>query len=116
MGSGTGIRALGHLLEDFGSLVSRRNVVVLGLPLIREEPEALAFDANGTMLRLTVVDKLCPAGYTALGWDVTDIREEIAQLESRGVTFGSIARMPQEKSGIWTAPDGSRVAWFVDPD
>jgi hypothetical protein len=24
--------------------------------------------------------------------------------------------MAQDEDGIWTAPSGSRVAWFADPD
>src|SRR5205085_7932667 len=42
---------------------------ILGLRLVSEEmPFALVFDAHGTMLRLTIVKKLSPAGYTVLGW------------------------------------------------
>ncbi len=41
----------------------------LGLRLVSEElPFALVFDAHGTMLRVTIVKKLKPAGYTVLGW------------------------------------------------
>src|SRR5690242_11705682 len=45
----------------------------LGLPLVSEElPFALAFDAHGTMLRVTMVKEVIPAGYTVLGWLVPD--------------------------------------------
>ena len=45
----------------------------LGLRVIDEDPYALALDANGTMLRVTVVPELRPAGYTVCGWRVDDI-------------------------------------------
>ena len=34
----------------------------------------------------------------------------------RGVRFERYAFMTQDDAGIWTTPDGSRVAWFNDPD
>ncbi len=41
----------------------------LGLRLVSEElPFALVFDAHGTMLRVTIVKKVKPAGHTVLGW------------------------------------------------
>ena len=44
----------------------------LGLRLVSEEmPFALVFDAHGTMLRVTIVKKVSPAGYTVLGWQVS---------------------------------------------
>ena len=46
----------------------------LGLPLVSEEmPFALVFDAHGTMLRVTVVERVVSAGYTVLGWQVPNI-------------------------------------------
>jgi len=40
-------------------------VDTLGLSVIDEDPYALGLDANGIMLRVTVVPELQPAGYTA---------------------------------------------------
>src|SRR6267154_1544741 len=46
----------------------------LGLRLVSEEmPFALVFDAHGTMLRVTTVKEVIPAGYTVLGWQVPNI-------------------------------------------
>ena len=40
----------------------------LGLNLVSEDPFALVFDVNGTMLRVTPVPELTPAKFTVLGW------------------------------------------------
>ena len=89
----------------------------LGLPLVSEElPFALVFDAHGTMLRVTVVKTLSPAGYTVLGWQVPDIAVAAKDLRKAGVQFERYPGMQQDELGIWTSPGGSRVAWFKDPD
>ncbi|HTB99004.1 MAG TPA: hypothetical protein VK716_18490 [Terracidiphilus sp.] len=51
---------------------------VLGLRLVSDElPFALVFDANGTMLRVTVVQNLNPDPFTVLGWDVASIEATV---------------------------------------
>jgi catechol 2,3-dioxygenase-like lactoylglutathione lyase family enzyme len=89
---------------------------ILGLALISDEPVALVFDANGTMLRVAKVQELSPAKYTVLGWEVADIRSEVKELRRRGVQFEHYDGLPQDESGIWTSPAGAQVAWFRDPD
>lgn len=88
----------------------------LGLRLAEEDPFALVFDASGTMLRVTTVAKVQPAGYTVLGWHVPDIRQAVDALSARGVAFQRYSGLPQDEAGIWTSPSGARVAWFTDPD
>jgi catechol 2,3-dioxygenase-like lactoylglutathione lyase family enzyme len=89
----------------------------LGLPLLSEElPFALVFDANGTMLRVTVVKKVIAAGYTVLGWRVADIVAAAKALSNAGVQFERYQGMEQDTLGIWSAPGGAKVAWFKDPD
>lgn len=88
----------------------------LGLPLISEDDFALVFDANGTDLRIQKVRALEPAGHTALGWQVPDLRETVHGLRDRGVTFERYPFFEQDVDGIWDAPGGARVAWFKDPD
>lgn len=88
----------------------------LGLPLVEDGPFAFVFDANGTMLRVQKVEKLVPATHTVLGWDVPDIRAEIQELTKHGVRFERFEGLPQDQSGIWTTPQGAKVAWFKDPD
>jgi catechol 2,3-dioxygenase-like lactoylglutathione lyase family enzyme len=89
---------------------------VLGLRLVSDEPVALVFDANGTMLRIQKIEKLTPQPFTALGWWVADIRATISSLVARGVTFERYPWAEQDSLGIWLAPSGARVAWFKDPD
>ena len=57
----------------------------LGLNLVEESPFAFVFDAHGTMLRLTPVQKVAAAGYTVLGWEVTDIEDAVKRLTKAGV-------------------------------
>ena len=88
----------------------------LGLPLVNEDPFALVFDANGTMLRVTRVQELAPAKYTVLGWQVRDIVQTVKDLQKAHVTLERYPGMQQDKLGIWSSPGGARVAWFKDPD
>jgi catechol 2,3-dioxygenase-like lactoylglutathione lyase family enzyme len=89
----------------------------LGLRLVSEElPFALVFDAHGIMLRVTIVKKLKPAGYTVLGWQVPRIKAAAKALTKAGVVFERFPGMQQDDLGIWSSPNGGRVAWFKDPD
>jgi len=88
----------------------------LGLSLISEDNFAVVLDANGTMLRLQKVETFTPSPFTALGWEVSNIRAAVSELVARGVTFQKYPWMDQDELGIWSAPSGARVAWFRDPD
>ena len=88
----------------------------LGLTAVEQNDFACVFDANGTMLRVTAVGTVSPAGYTVLGWRVTDIEGTVRGLTARGVEFRRYAGMDQDEHGIWTTPGGEKVAWFTDPD
>ena len=63
----------------------------LGLRLISEDQFAIAFDANGVMLRVAIVPKHIIAPYTVLGWQVDDIHSTVATLASNGVRFECFA-------------------------
>jgi catechol 2,3-dioxygenase-like lactoylglutathione lyase family enzyme len=89
---------------------------VLGLKLLNEDEFALAFDANGTMLRIQKVEKLAPQPFTALGWAVSDIKDAVGSLAESGVKFERYSFLEQDALGIWQAPSGTKVAWFKDPD
>lgn len=89
---------------------------MLGLQLVSEDPYALVFDAGGNTLRVTTVPEPKTAEYTVLGWEVADIAAAVDTLRRAGIEFQRYEGMKQDPSGIWTAPDGSRVAWFKDPD
>jgi catechol 2,3-dioxygenase-like lactoylglutathione lyase family enzyme len=90
----------------------------LGLRLLSDEtPFALVFDANGTMLRITIVPEHPPAPFTVLGWQVRDIEATVRRLTEAGIVF---LRYPglndAEPLAIWASPNGARIAWFHDPD
>lgn len=90
----------------------------LGFALTHDDDFALVFDANGTTLRVTKAREHTRAHGTVLGWQVDDIDAAVAELSSRGVTFEqfNLPFMQQDERGIWTTPNGDRVAWFRDPD
>jgi catechol 2,3-dioxygenase-like lactoylglutathione lyase family enzyme len=88
----------------------------LGLRLVQESPFALEFDAHGTMLRVTIVERAVIAPYTVLGWNVSDVVATVEKLRQAGVKFSRYPGMDQDKQDIWTSPSGARIAWFKDPD
>jgi catechol 2,3-dioxygenase-like lactoylglutathione lyase family enzyme len=88
----------------------------LRLPLLEANGFARVYDANGTQLRVTLVESLPKAPYTVLGWRVEDIAQATAELHAAGVRFQRYEGMEQDDNGVWIAPGGTRVAWFSDPD
>jgi catechol 2,3-dioxygenase-like lactoylglutathione lyase family enzyme len=89
---------------------------VLGFRLLEATEIASAYDANGTQLRVTLVDRPARAPYTVLGWRVRDIVQTIRALRQAGVGFKRYEGMAQDDHDVWIAPGGSRIAWFADPD
>ncbi len=89
---------------------------VLGLKLVSEDNFALVFDANGTMLRVTIVPAFTPQPFTILGWDVRDIAATVQALSAKGVVFQKYGMPGQDERGIWKSLAGAQVAWFKDPD
>jgi catechol 2,3-dioxygenase-like lactoylglutathione lyase family enzyme len=88
----------------------------LGLKFLRNDGFALVFEFNGTMLRAGMSETVPPSQNTVLGWEVTDIAATAMKLREAGVELRRIPGRGQDDLGIWTAPDGSKVAWFQDPD
>jgi len=89
---------------------------VLGLRLVSDEAFALVFESEGTTVRVQKVARMTPSPYTVLGWSVPDIDTTMERLRSGGVQFESFGLPGQDEAGVWTAGDGTRVAWFKDPD
>ena len=88
----------------------------LDLALTEDNGYALIFDANGTQLRVQRVETVAPHPYTALGWEVADLAATVRALAADGVAMARFPGLPLDADGIWDTPDGSRVAWFHDPD
>lgn len=89
---------------------------VLGLEFKEEDPFAIVMNGNGIDIRIVDVGPFTPASYTILGWAVDDIEESVSTLRAKGVAFETYEGMDHDELGIWTAPDGARVAWFKDVD
>jgi catechol 2,3-dioxygenase-like lactoylglutathione lyase family enzyme len=89
---------------------------VLGLRFVNDDSFALVFDAHGIQLRITKVPEFTVTPYTILGWEVPDIVQSVTALRNAGVEFNKYDWPGQDHLRIWTAPDGSRIAWFKDPD
>ena len=89
---------------------------ILGLKLLSEDNYALEFDANGTHLRVTTVREFQPFPFTVLGWNVDNISSSIKLLNDKNIFCEKYEFLEQDKLGVWTSPNGSKVAWFKDPD
>ena len=89
---------------------------VLGLRLLSQDNYALEFEVNGILLRVVTVPELKPQAFTVLGWNVADIASTIKSLNDKNVFCEKYDSLEQDDSGIWTSPNGSKVAWFKDPD
>ena len=90
----------------------------LGLRLAAETEFALEFEAGDllTPLRVQKVATVVAAPYTALGWKVANLAEEVEALEKRGIVFERYEGLEQDEAGVWLSPSGARIAWFKDPD
>ena len=89
---------------------------VLGLRFLKDDGFAVVMDANGIMLRLVKVQAVTPAQYTILGWQVKGIESVVQRLQAKGVQFVRYGFFKQDDLGIWTAPNGDKIAWLKDPD
>lgn len=88
----------------------------LGMRLIEDDQFAMVMEANGVMVRLVRMGaEFRPVPYTICGWEVPDIEAAAAGLAASAVQLEHYPFVAEE-SGIWTAPGGSRIAWFKDPD
>lgn len=88
----------------------------LGLKLISEDNYGLEFEVNGALLRVAFVQELKPQTFTVLGWNIDDISSTIKSLNDKNVFCEKYAFLEQDSLGVWTSPNGSKVAWFKDLD
>ena len=90
---------------------------ILGLPVVEQDRFAVVLDAGRLTIRVTYVGpEFTVQPFTVLGWEVADIQADMVKLVERGVTFLRVSAVEQDEAGVWTAPDGTRIAWFTDPD
>lgn len=89
---------------------------VLGLEFVADEPTAMVFEATNATVRISKVESVDPPDYTVLGWAVADVDSVVETLSDEGVEVSRYDDLPQDDNGVATFPDGTRVAWFEDPD
>lgn len=89
---------------------------VLGLKFVNDDGYALVFEGKNTCLRISRVPGVVPAQYAVLAFTVDDIATTVDALTAKGVVFARFGFFVQDERGVWTAPDGTKVAWFHDPD
>ena len=88
----------------------------LGLRFVSQDNYAVVFDAHGIMLRVTILPGHKPSDHTVLGWEVPDVPAAVADLNKAGVRCEKYSFLQQDELGIWSAPGGTKIAWFKDPD
>ena len=89
----------------------------LGLELVRDDGFGMVFRGEGANLRLQKVESFTPQRFTALGWEVSDLRAKAKAFAGRGVVFERFEGMEQDADAIWVPPGSSGgVCWFKDPD
>jgi catechol 2,3-dioxygenase-like lactoylglutathione lyase family enzyme len=90
----------------------------LGLRFESADVFAIVFrvGAANIMLRVTIVPELTPLPFTIFGWQVDDIVARVTDLAAKGVEFTRYGFLEQDERAIWSAPGGTKVAWFQDPD
>jgi len=89
---------------------------VLGMRLVEDDTFALIFDLNGQRLRVNRVPAVIPSAYAILGFPVGDIVTTVRAITAKGAIMERYGFFQQDADGIWTAPDGTKVAWFRDVD
>ena len=88
----------------------------LGLKFVTDDGYALVFEGKNTRVRVSRVPGVAPAGYAVLAFTVDDIAAAVDARAAKGVVFARFGFFVQDQRGVWTAPDGTKVAWFHDPD
>jgi predicted enzyme related to lactoylglutathione lyase len=88
----------------------------LGLPFKRRTISGNIHDAGGSDLLVAPVRDFVPLTRTVIGFAVEDVAAVVAALAARGLACHRESHIQYDEAGIATAPDGTRVAWFRDPD
>ncbi|HUI58036.1 MAG TPA: VOC family protein [Bryobacteraceae bacterium] len=88
----------------------------LGCEFVSLDQFALVMKIGGHMIRIVKVPDFTPLRSTVLGWEVTDVGAVAVWLKQRGVALEKYPFVQDKELGIWTTPNGDKVAWFKDPD
>ncbi len=91
----------------------------LGLTLEYDDNFAMVFRVGTSKIMLRVIrvqGDFTPQPFGIFGWESPDVESDVQALTARGVEFLRFPYFEQDALGIWTAPNGNKVAWFKDPD
>jgi catechol 2,3-dioxygenase-like lactoylglutathione lyase family enzyme len=88
----------------------------LGFKFVSLDQFALVLKTEKNMIRIVKVPTFTPLRSTVLGWEVDDMEAVVTWLVERGVVFDKYPFVQDQERGIWTTPNGDKVAWFKDPD
>jgi len=88
----------------------------LGFQFVSLDQYALVMRVGGHMVRIVKLPNFTPVQGTILGWEVGDATAAARWLKERGVSTEKYPFAQDRELGIWTTPNGDRIAWFKDPD
>ena len=88
----------------------------LGFEFVSLDQFALVMRVGGHHIRISKLSDFKPRQGTVLGWEVDNITKAVTWLRDRGVTLEKYPFVQDKELGIWTTPNGDKVAWFTDPD
>ena len=92
-------------------------VHTLGLVVAEKNPFALVVaSAAGQKLRCVLTPDAKAQPFTVVGWEVPDIHASAKEFKAKHIDAIVYPHFEQDADGIWTAPGGSKVMWFYDPD
>jgi catechol 2,3-dioxygenase-like lactoylglutathione lyase family enzyme len=88
----------------------------LGFEFVSLDQYALVMRAGGHTIRISKLPNFGLRQGTVLGWEVQDIEATARWLRDQGVALEKYPFAQDQELGIWTTPNGAKVAWFKDPD
>ena len=89
----------------------------LGLTAVHEEGQELVVFRSGTSeINVYRSDYAGTNTATAVTWTVENVKAEVADLESRGITFEHYDTPGMTRDGDVYASGDMKVAWFKAPD
>jgi len=88
----------------------------LGFEFVSLDQYALVMRVGGHMIRISKIPNFTPLQGTILGWEIKNVQAVASWLRDRGVVTEKYPFVQDKDLGIWTTPNGDKVAWFKDPD
>ncbi len=88
---------------------------VLGMSVAQADEDVLHGTIAGGAVRIITVDGHKPSGMSVFGLETDDIEAFLVALKDKGVIAERWHR-EQDSHGVWTGPDGEKIAWFRDPE